>query len=429
MAGLRERMGSVYYGWWVLTATTVLGIVSGGIFAHATAIYFRPIRQDLGLTRFQTAMIFTLSRAEGSIAGPVVGRMVDKFGARVMIIGGGIVASLGFMMLKWVDTYWVFLVIYLVVVSTGKSAGLGQTLISAANRWFVRRRSLAITITVIGFSAGGAVILPLITQGVSSIGWRDVMFYAGMAMMVLVVPLGLVVRSSPESMGLEPEGVEQMRREQSRGGKEADRREVDPDFTVREAFSTRAFWMLFLGSVFRITVWGAISVHAVEMMVAEGISPEASGFLVALMFFISIPTRLIFGTVGIWMPVQPVLGGAMAAAALAMVSLLVFDGWLAVLLFVTFMALEQGGTVVNWVALGNFFGRNSFATLFGTMSAVFNLGMIASTQFAAWAADRNDGSYDWALIAFLPLYGAAALMYFSMRKPRVPDRLPPNPAP
>ena len=156
MAGLKERFGSVYYGWWVLTATTVLGIVSGGIFAHANAIYFRPIRQDLGLTYSQTALIFTLSRAEGSIAGPVVGRMVDKFGARSMIVGGGIIASVGFMMLKWVDTYWVFLVIYLVVVSTGKSAGLGQTLISAANRWFVRRRSLAITITVIGFLRGGS---------------------------------------------------------------------------------------------------------------------------------------------------------------------------------------------------------------------------------------------------------------------------------
>ena len=353
--------------------------------------------------------------------------MVDKFGARSMIVGGGIIASLGFMMLKWVDTYWVFLVVYLLVVSTGKSAGLGQTLISASNRWFVRRRSLAITITVIGFSAGGAVILPLITEGVSSIGWRDVMFYAGIAMIVLVIPLGLVVRSSPESMGIEPEGVEQMRREQARGGKDADRREVDPDFTVREAMSTRAFWMLFLGSVLRITVWGAISVHAVEMMVAEGVSAEAAGFLVALMFFLSIPTRLIFGTVGIWMPVQPVLGGAMAASAMAMVSLLVFDGWLAVLLFVTFMALEQGGTVVNWVALGNFFGRTSFATLFGIMSAVFNLGMIASTQFAGWVADRNDGNYDLALLSFVPLYVVAALMYFAMRKPRVPDRPQPSP--
>ena len=428
MAGLRDRLGSVYYGWWVLTASTVLGIVSGGIFAHANAVYFRPIRQDLGLNYSQTSLIFTLSRAEGSIAGPLVGRMVDKFGARSMIIGGGIVASFGFMMLKWVDTYWVFLAIYLVVVSTGKSAGLGQTLLSATNRWFVRRRSLAITITVIGFSAGGALVLPLITKGVSTIGWRDVMFYAGMAMMVLVVPLGLVVRTSPESMGLEPEGVERMRREQSSRGKDADRREVDPDFTVREALATRSFWMLFLGSVFRITVWGAISVHAVEIMVAEGVSPAAGGFLFALMFLISIPTRLIVGTFGMWLPMQPVLGGAQAASALAMVSLLVFDGWLAVLMFVSFMALEQGGSVLNWVALGDFFGRRSFATLFGIMSAVFNLGMIASTQFAGWVADRNDGNYDWALIAFVPLYAASALMYFSMRRPQVPDRRQSGPA-
>ena len=69
--------------------------------------------------------------------------------------------------------------IFVGVVSTGKSAGLGQVLLSSVNRWFVRKRALAMSMCVIGFSSGGAVLSPLITVGVHAIGWRDVMPYSG----------------------------------------------------------------------------------------------------------------------------------------------------------------------------------------------------------------------------------------------------------
>ena len=419
---MRARLGGVYYGWWVVLATFVLGVVSGGVFAHSNSIYFRPIRQDLGLSYSQTSLIFSLSRAEGSIAGPIVGRLVDRFGARPMIIGGGIMASLGFMLLHWVDTYWLFLLIFIVIVSTGKSAGLGQTLISSTNRWFVRRRSLAMSITVIGFSSGGAVIVPLVNLGVTTIGWQDVMLYSGIFMIFLIVPLGMVVRHSPESMGIEPEGVEQIRQQQGVRPGETSARAVDPDFSVREAMSTRAFWLLFGGSVLRITVWGAISIHAVEMIVREDVSVSAAGFMVSLMFLLSIPLRLIVGVLGVRFPIQPFMAGAMVAAVLAMVSLLTLDGLTAVYLFVVMMALEQGGTTLNWVILGNYFGRKSFATLFGIMSTFFNLGMIASAQYAGWIADTHDGNYDRALLTFAPLYALSGLLFLSMRQPALPRR-------
>ena len=74
----------VYYGWWVLAAVFILGLLSGGIFSFSNAIFFGPIKDDLLLTSAQTSLIFALARAEGSIAGPIVGRLVDKFGARSM---------------------------------------------------------------------------------------------------------------------------------------------------------------------------------------------------------------------------------------------------------------------------------------------------------------------------------------------------------
>jgi MFS family permease len=408
---VRKARGA-YYGWWVLGATFVLGVLSGGIFSHSNAIFFGPIKRDLGLNSTQTSLIFSLVRAEGSFAGPIVGRFVDKFGARPMIIFGGLLASAGFIVLSSIHSYVLFVVVFVGMVGVGKSSGLGQVLISAVNRWFIRRRSLAMSICITGFASGGAVLLPLISIGVSTIGWRDVMLYSGIFMAVAVVPLAWLVRHSPERMGIEPD----LPRPQA--GKPAVRTDI-VDFTVRQALRTRSYWILFGGSVLRITMWGAISVHSVEMFVWKGMSQGEAGLMFSLMFFLSIPMRLGVGILGDHVPLQPMMGGGMVAAALAVVAMLVMDGDIAVYLFVVLMAVEQGGSTLNWVALGNFFGRTNFATLMGIISTAFNLGMLVSPVYAGYMFDRT-GSYTVVLISFLPIYLASGVFFLMTRKPEAP---------
>lgn len=408
---VRKARGA-YYGWWVLSATFVLGVLSGGIFSHSNAIFFGPIKRDLGLNSTQTSLIFSLVRAEGSFAGPIVGRFVDKFGARPMIIFGGLLASAGFMALSWVHNYVLFVVIFVGVVGVGKSSGLGQVLISAVNQWFIRRRSLAMSICITGFASGGAVLLPLISIGVSTIGWRDVMLYSGIFMAIMVVPLGSMVRHSPERMGIGPD----LPRPQD--GKTAVQT-GNIEFTVRQALRTRSYWILFGGSVLRITMWGAISVHSVEMFVWKGMSQGEAGLMFSLIFFLSIPMRLGVGILGDRVPLQPMMGGGMVAAALAVVAMLVLDGNTAVYLFVVLMAMEQGGSTLNWVALGNFFGRTNFATLMGIISTAFNLGMLVSPVYAGYMFDRT-GSYMVVLISFLPIYLASGVLFLMTRKPEAP---------
>ena len=120
---VRKARGA-YYGWWVLGATFVLGVLSGGIFSHSNAIFFGPIKRDLGLNSTQTSLIFSLVRAEVSFAGPIVGRFVDKFVARPMIIFGGLLASAGFIVLSSIHSYVLFVFVFVWMVVGGKSSGL-----------------------------------------------------------------------------------------------------------------------------------------------------------------------------------------------------------------------------------------------------------------------------------------------------------------
>lgn len=422
VARLRARVGRVYYGWWIIVSTFVLGALSGGLFWQSNSIFFGPIKEDLRLNSAQTSIIFATSRAEGSIAGPFVGRLVDVFGPRPMILVGGLMAGAGYVLLHRVDSYWVFLAVFVLIVSAGRSAGMGQTLLSAVNTWFVRRRSMAMSICITGFSSGGAVILPLVTLGVHSLGWRDVMLYSGIFMCVVVVPLALVVRRSPESMGLLPDG------DQAGDGRDAPAAgpatETPPvDFSVREALATGAYWVLLTATVLRIGLWGAVSLHMVEMFVWKGVDRETAGFLFSLLFFLSVPTRLMAGFLGDRLPIQPLIGASMALGGLATLGLLGLEGNLAVYVFVVLLAVEQGGSTLNWVLLGNFFGRKSFATLMGIMSTCFNIGMLFTPIYAGWVFDTTD-SYKLVLLTFAPFYGLAALFYLAVRRPRPPQRAP-----
>ena len=414
-----RKAKSVYFGWWVLVSTFLLGVISGGIFSHSNGIFFGPIKEDLRLSSTQTSLIFSLARAEGSVAGPIVGPLVDRFGSQPMIIIGGIIAGLGFIALHWVHGYLLFVVIFIGLVSTGKSAGLGQVLLSAVNRWFIRRRSLAMSICITGFSSGGAVLLPLVTIGVHTIGWRDVMLYSGIFMCLIVLPLAAIIRHSPERMGLEPDGINPGASPASTQGTTQPARDTSGDFTVAQALRTQAFWILSAGTIMRITLWGAISIHSVEMMVWKGMGQETAGLMFSLMFFLSIPMRIGAGVLGDRMPIQPLMCGGMMAAGLATLAMLVIEGNIGIYLFVFLMAVEQGGSTLNWVALGNFFGRSSFGTLMGMMSFCFNIGMLVSPIYAGWIVDQTQ-SYTLVLLTFIPVYMASGGLFLLARKPTLP---------
>ena len=109
----------------------------------------------------------------------------------------------------------------------------------------------------------------------------------------------------------------------------------------------------------------------------------------------------------------------MLFAALAVLAMLVLDGNIAVYLFVLCMALEQGGSTLNFVALGNFFGRSSFGTLMGIISTAFNLGMLVSPIYAGIVFDRTD-SYSLVLLTFLPIYLTSGVFFLLTRKPSAP---------
>lgn len=422
LSSVRARLRAVYYGWWILLSAVVLGTFSSALFVLGATLFFGPVRKDLGLSSAQTSLIFSLSRAQGGIAVPIVGPLVDRFGVGPFIISGGILASLGFIVLHWVDSYWAFLLVFVAVISLGRSAGLTLAPITAVNRWFYRRNSIAMSMAVISFISGGAMLLPLVNLGVHTVGWRDTMLYSGMFMVVIVTAAGAVMRQTPESMGLQLEGMEQTQARPAPGEGVAGSRAPAADFSAKEALRTKSYWLLAAANVLRVTVRSAILIHAVELMVWEGIGRETAGVMFSLMVLFSIPLGLGAGVLGARYRLQPLLSAGSLAGVMALICLLLLEGNLAIYMFVALAAIDLGADPLAWVAIGSFFGRRRFATLLGIMSGPANIGMLVSPYYAGWISDTHGGSYELALLTFAPIYGLCAILYLITPTPAPPHR-------
>ena len=413
-AGLRQRIDGIYPGWWVIGACCFLALFPGAIFSYGFPVFYIPIREELMLTDTQVSLIFALSRGEAGIGGPLVGWMVDKFDSRPIVLVFGLMAGVGLLFLSGVESYWIFVLVYVGIVSVGNNSGFGQTFLAVTNRWFVRRRAVGMTLVITCYTAGGAMLVPVLSRGVEAMGWRDVMLYTGIFVCVVVIPFSLLIRRSPESMGIDlaeaGEAAEQTATTTST-------QSSTHDFTVREALRTPAYWFILLASAFRISVTSAILVHAIPIMVWKGTSQQAGADMMALLFFVSIPTRLLIGFSGLRLPGQGVLGVGMAVGAVSLLAFVLVPGTWIILPFVAGLAILEGAAVLNWVLVGNLFGRRYFATLTGIISVFYSAGMMLSPLFLGWMVDRT-GGYKESLLVLTVLYAASAVLFVLARRPR-----------
>ena len=422
-----ERQHRVFYGWWIVIAASIQGMFGNGTISSGFPIFFQPIRETLGINYAQMSLVFGLARAEGGMGGPIVGWLVDRYGSRRFVIFGGFLAAIGLILLSRATTYWQLMFLFVAVVSLGKTAGLGQTLMATVNQWFIRRRALAMSTLMTAFAGGGAIVVPLLGIGISNLGWRQTLLYAGIFVGLISFIVSLVIRSKPEDIGLLPDGdlpKENADRVDVIQGKDGsgDQRS---EFTVRQALRTKTFWLMLLGVVTRVSATNAIIVHLFPILEQEGLGPQTASFYASFMFFLAIPLRFLLGIAGDKLAPRKLLFFGMNLGAVSLLALLWVNSIVGVIIFILCLAVVEGVTSVNWIMLGDYFGRGRFASLMGFMSVFHNIGLVITPIYAGWIKDTT-GSYDMALATLAPLFVVSAFAFALATRPSPPTSLTKN---
>ena len=112
-----QRISKVYFGWWIVAVSVIADGLKHGSFNRGFTIFVVPIRADLGIGVAAISLADMLGRLTGSIQGPLVGYMTDKWGPRAMLIFGAVISGLGFITLAFVRNYTLFLLIFVGLLS------------------------------------------------------------------------------------------------------------------------------------------------------------------------------------------------------------------------------------------------------------------------------------------------------------------------
>ena len=424
----QRRQGRFFYGWYVVAVACLQGMFGNGAISTGFPRFFEPIRADLGISYAAMSLVFSLARAEGGLGAPLVGWLVDKFGSRPMILFGGLTAGIGLMLLSFAREYWQLVFLFVGVVSVGKTAGLGQTLMATVNQWFIRRKAVALSTLMTAFAGGGAIVVPLLHLGVVTLGWRPTVFLIGLFIVILTLPVAYVIRSRPEDMGLRPDGDPPAgaasAARASRGGGHhqpaARGSGEEQNFTVRQALRTQAFWFILIGVITRVSATNSIIIHLFPLLVWKGLSEDMATLSASVMFFMAIPLRFLLGVAGGRLSPRKLLFYGMNLGAIGLVGLWLLPQWWALIVFILGLAIVEGITSVNWIMVGDYFGRNRFASLMGAMSIFHNIGMFIAPIYAGWIRDST-GSYEIVLMTFAPTFVISAFMFAMARKPSLPQ--------
>jgi len=405
-----------FYGWIALAGAMLVYFCGCGDLFYSFGVFMPSICADLGWTRSMVAGAYSLLVILIGLAGPLVGFSVTRFGARKNIVLGNLVAVLGLLGLFWTAQPWHIFVFYGLLVGVGNAFGMFISATTIANNWFIRRRSLAMSLVIASGGIGGLVIPPLIALMISSVGWRFAWLFLALIHLILAVIIpGLIIRNRPEDMGQVPDGLVGGAVPKAGSGAVPQSRvyQTPVDWETGDAMRTLALWMIiFLGAAHMFAV-NAIMAHLVLYLRDVGFSLTAAAFALGLIPGLSIIGRLGMGYLATRFEVRYLAAICLGGLMIAMLILMSITALPLIYLFCLLFGISYGALIVALPTFfGAYFGRARYAQILGWTMPITTLVGAVGGPLAGVIHDAT-GSYMMAFIiavAFLVIGVVCALL-------------------
>ena len=306
--------------------------------------------------------------------------------------------------------------IYFFLISLGTSLGGFLTVTVALVNWFVRHRTKALAFLQLGASIGG-ILVPVTIFCLETFGWRLTAFGSGLIVLLIAWPLTRSFDHRPENIGETPDGIllDRSNRPQMPTAT-IDILGRENDFTVRQAFKTRAFWFLALGHATSLLIVGAVMTHLVLHVNGElGYSLVVAGLVVSFMTLMQIVGLVGTSFLGDRINKRSIVITCMMLHAIGMLLLAYAHNLWMVIGFAAFHGIAWGSRGPLMQAIrADYFGTSHFGSIMGWSSMIVMLGMAFGPVYAGYIADHT-GSYQ---AAFTSLAGAALIgaIFFLLAK-------------
>ena len=412
---MRQRLADrspFFYGWWILGAAGTANFARNAAASLTISVFIYPLSEELGWSRTLIAGAAAVGGLAATFTSPIIGRMIDRYGARSVLTASIVVLCVSTFALAWSDVSltlmgvtipWVFYIAY----GTGRVIFASPVQIGTSvvvSRWFVRMRGRTNGILGLSHSAG-MVLFPLIASIViAQSGWRDAWFVLSVVVFVVaLLPVALLISEQPEDLGLRPDGddVDQ--------GAEADDRAdsvtEEPNWTSSDAMRTPALWLLALATGMMFFMHAGSNTHAAAFFQDQGLGAVTAGVSISLnAIFLGI-SSLVWGRIVERVPVRFVMAAVAINLAIGAFLFTLTDTTVEALAFSAFFGFGLGGMlVVPPVAYADYFGRPALGTIRGVTEPFTTLGQAVGVMIPGLIFDFVGGA------SYLPFFFGAGVV-------------------
>src|SRR5262245_9690472 len=413
-----------FYGW-LIVAVVFISMGIGVNVRTAFSLLFPPILGEFGWERGVTAGAFSFGFVVSGVFSPLMGRLMDRHGPRLVMEVGVLLMAAGLLLAPLTREPWhLYLTIGVLVGAGSVCLGYsGQSLFLP--NWFVRRRGLAMGLAFAGVGIGSMTLLPAVQLIIERSGWRSACVALGGLVLVVLAPINLLLRRRPQDLGLAPDGdAAPAAAAQAETANVVDAAWAGVDWTLARAARTARFWWIVLGYFCALYAWYAVQVHQTKYLLEIGFSASLAAWALGLVSLAGMHGQLALGDLSArfgreWAWAAGGLGFALCYL------LLIALQWQASMALLYLMIAAQGvlgyglTSVLGAIVLEIFQGKH-YGSIFGTLMLAALAGGAAGPWLTGALYDA-EGNYTlaFAIGAGLSLLSVLAIWRASPRQVRL----------
>ena len=412
----------IYYGWFIVVAAGAAEFGNAASSITVLTIFVIPMTDQFGWSRAEISGATSIGAILGAVLAPLVGKIVDRLGSRVVLVVGGLAVAGSCFYLAAAHTLLGFYIAFTVARTADQGLiKIGTTPVVA--KWFYKFRGRAISSVFFLGMIGVMVMVPSVQFVISEFGGRAAWFMLGsVTVAVGVIPSLLFMRRQPEDMGLFMDGVpsreNELDSESDFGESFGLASNADPIWRISLVIRTPAFWLILTSLFIVSTASSGVVLHLMPYLTQEsGISPKSAVGVISVFTASGAFATLGIGTVSDRLPPRLLMVGSYLVAAVAMGLLIIADSLPEVYLFAVLQGIAAIGiNLTSPMLLAQYYGRWAMGSMYGIVRAAQVVGFAVGALVSGVVYDST-GSYQLAFSIFLFIALVSALFILGTKRP------------
>jgi predicted MFS family arabinose efflux permease len=369
---------------WLVVVASLLGLLGGGsTIVFIFSVFLNPVTAEFGWSRGTLSAAFGIGGIMAAIATPLIGRLIDIYGARAVVLPGMVLFATSLAALSLLNGSLTLLFALYIVVQLLAATQSPLPYSKVISGWFDRQRGFALGVAIVGTGLGAAIMPPIAQALIDHAGWR--VAYVGIALVVFVVAFpatALFLRNPPQEVDA------------------TTRKILVPGLTATQALRTPRFWVLTVALFLAMTsVQGVIS-QATPLLTDRGVAVGTAVRTLSILGLVTIISRVLVGFCLDYFT-GPEVGAAFFGASLVGLLGLAFGSGSTASIVGVILCGVAIGAELDIIAyyVGRYFGLRAFGTIYGFMFPVIPIG-VGFGAFVMGAVFDRAHTYVPALIAF-----------------------------